>query len=96
VTVYVDPLASWGWKLRGRVVQSCHLFTDEVDLVELHRFAAIIGMRRDWFQDARSAPHYDLTPRRREHAVRLGAVEVSRARAVEIWRARRKLLQVAR
>lgn len=90
MAIYVDPLMSWGWRLRGRIVKSCHLFTDEMDLGELHRIAAIIGMRRDWFQDAPSAPHYDLTPSRREHAVRLGAIEVSRARAVEIWRARRQ------
>jgi hypothetical protein len=89
MAIYVDPLMSWGWRLRGRVVQSCHLFTDDPDLIELHRFAAMIGMRREWFQNARSAPHYDLTPRRREHAVRLGAVEVDRATAARIWRTRR-------
>lgn len=51
--------------------------------------AAMIGMHRDWFQNARSAPHYDLTPSRREHALRLGAIEVDRATAVAIWRSRR-------
>jgi hypothetical protein len=90
MTVYVDPLASWGWRLRGRVVQSCHMFTDDMDLVELHRLASMIGMRREWFQDSRSAPHYDLTPRRRAEAIRMGAVEVDRATAAGIWRRRRE------
>lgn len=89
MTVYVDDLVSWGWKMRGRTVDSCHMFTDQVDLEELHRLAAAIGMRRAWFQEHRLAPHYDLTPGRRKAAIAAGAVPVDRHRAVEIWRERR-------
>ena len=92
MTVYVDDLANWGWKLRGRTVASCHMFTDSADLEELHRIAAEIGMKRRWFQDHHLAPHYDLTPTRRADAIAVGAVEVDRHRAVEIWRARRALV----
>lgn len=92
MTVYVDDLAEWGWKLRGRTVASCHMFTDNADLEELHAFAARIGMQRRWFQDHRLAPHYDLTPSRRADAVANGVVEVGRRQAVEIWRARRELV----
>lgn len=91
MTVYVDRLASWGWVLRGRKTQSCHMFTDSVDLEELHVLAERIGLKRAWFQDHRIAPHYDLTPSRRAEAVKLGAVEVQeRAAASAIWRARRE------
>lgn len=89
MTIYVDPLMSHGWNLRGHAVQNCHLFTDGT-LDELHNFAAQIGMKRSWFQP-HSTPHYDLTPSRRKVAVALGAVEVDRRQAVTIWRARRTL-----
>lgn len=96
MTVYVDPLGAWGWRLRGRVTESCHLFTDG-DIEELHAFAGRVGMKRAWFQPHRLAPHYDLTPARRAAAVKLGAVEVDRHAAVAIWRARRaQLAQITR
>lgn len=87
MTVYVDPLMSHGWRLYGRPVQNCHLFTDG-ELEELHALARQIGMKRSWFQP-KSTSHYDLTPSRRTAAIAAGAVEVNRRRAVEIWRARR-------
>lgn len=92
MTVYVDELRNFGWRLRGRETPSCHLFTDTLDLEELHAIAAKIGMKRAWFQDSRSAPHYDLVPRRRAAAVALGVVEADAETAVGIWRARRALV----
>lgn len=92
MTVYVDPLEDFGWVLRGRRVQSCHMFTDTVELDELHRIALAIGMKLSWFQDKPRAPHYDLTPRRRAAAIAAGAVEVDRKGAVAIWRERRAFL----
>lgn len=47
---------------------------DDTDYAELHEMARHIGMRRAWFQ----GDHYDLTPGRRAHAVKLGAQEVTR------------------
>lgn len=76
MTIMVDELRvwphSWGIFRKG----SSHLTTDG-PLEELHAFAARIGMKREWFQNHRIAPHYDLTPRRRAVAIKLGAVEVS-------------------
>jgi len=92
MTVYVDSLESWGWALRGRLVKSCHMFTDELDLTELHAVATAIGMKRSWFQDKSTAPHYDLTASRRAAAVALGVVEVDRRTASNIWRQRRAAL----
>lgn len=92
MTVYVDPRSFRGWRIRGREVANCHLFTDQVDLSELHALASAIGMHREWFQDARSVPHYDRTPTRRAAALAAGAVAVDFRQAVRIWRARRALL----
>jgi hypothetical protein len=84
MTIYVDVQMNNGWKMYGRTVQNCHLFTDgPVD--ELHAFAVRIGMKRTWFQD-KSVQHYDLTPSRRRLAVAAGAVEVDRRQAVAIWK----------
>lgn len=84
MTVYVDVLMNHGWKLRGHPTKNCHMFTDG-DIEELHEMAEAIGMKRSWFQDKR-IKHYDLHTRRRQKAVELGAVEVSRREAVKIWR----------
>lgn len=89
MTVYVDQLEEWGWVMRGRQVASCHMFTDTLDLTDLHAMAARIGMKLSWFQDKPAAPHYDLTESRRKLAVSFGAVEVNRREASAIWRARR-------
>ncbi len=95
MTVYVDELQEYGWVLRGRKTPSCHMFTDTLDIEELHRVAAVIGMQRRWFQDKPAAPHYDLTPARRAAAIAAGAVPVDRRKAVETWRARRALVAAA-
>lgn len=63
---------AWGPFRRG----SCHLMVVDGSLGELHAFASAIGLRRMWFQPHASAPHYDLTPRRRVEALRAGAVFV--------------------
>jgi hypothetical protein len=100
MTVYVDALEKWGEIVGYRGADSaqakrvgarhghqwCHMFADQKDCDELHDTAKRIGLRREWFQ----RDHYDLVPTRRAHAVRLGAVEVDRARSVEIWRGQRK------
>jgi hypothetical protein len=72
--VYIDELLIRGaWRYGA----SCHLLPETHaprHLEELHRFAAAIGMKREWFQSGRW-PHYDLTKSRRAVAVRQGAVQ---------------------
>lgn len=70
MSVYVDRLRDWGWKLGP----SCHLITDGEN-EELHEFAARLGLKKAWFQTD-GDPHYDLTAGKRALAVRLGAVEL--------------------
>ncbi len=97
MTIYVDPLFVWTGGYHGKDAsqaarvggrnghQWCHLFADEKDSTELHRLAACIGMRHEWFQ----GDHYDLTPGKRAAAIRAGAIEVDRIQAVQIWRKQR-------
>lgn len=55
----------------------CHMVSDTSE-EELHAFARLLGMKREWYQGRRGrTPHYDLTPTRRALAIKHGAVEVS-------------------
>lgn len=92
MTVYVDTLHDYGWVVHGERTRSCHMFTDTVDLAQLHDTAKKIGMRLEWFQDKATAPHYDLKPGYRDAALLQGAVAVDRRTAAKLWRARRALL----
>ena len=69
MAVYVDPIREHppfhGWTLW------CHLIADSEE--ELHRMAARLGMRREWYQ----GDHYDLRPDDRALALSLGAEEMS-------------------
>lgn len=73
--VMVDELkvwpGAWGPFLEG----SAHLTVDG-PVKALHLFARQIGLGSRWFQDGK-IPRYDLTPQRRDDALRHGAVEVS-------------------
>lgn len=75
MTVYVDEIIQWPTNIRCFKAGSCHMSADTLE--ELHAVARKIGLRREWFQDHRTMPHYDLTPTRREAALRAGAVFVS-------------------
>jgi hypothetical protein len=74
MAVYVDQLAKWPTTIRCFKAGRCHLTADTVE--ELHAFAARIGLRREWFQEHRLAPHYDLTPSKRKRALLAGAIFV--------------------
>lgn len=71
MTVMVDELIRWP---RGRGIflgGSSHLTASTID--ELHTFAEHLELPHTWFQDHPRVPHYDLTPRMREKALRGGA-----------------------
>lgn len=67
MAILVDT-AIWRW--RGR--RWAHLVSDR-SIEELHTFANVLGLRREWFQ----GDHYDVPEEVRDEAVRLGAREVS-------------------
>ena len=86
MTVYVDELRDYDPEQIKEPAQRygrrwCHLNADTE--VELHEFAARLGLRRSWYQPGNQKDgfnwylsHYDVTERKRALAVRLGAVEV--------------------
>ena len=53
---------------------------------ELHAMARKLGLRRAWFQDKGSTPHYDVCLSKRQEAIALGAVAVDRCELVLIMR----------
>lgn len=55
-----------------------HMVSD-IGADDLHAFAARLGLKREWSQErpTASAHHYDITPPKRELAIRLGAIEVT-------------------
>jgi hypothetical protein len=58
--------------------QWCHLWCwpDTTENREkLHSIARAIGLRREYFQDRDSFPHYDLVPGLRTRAISYGAAE---------------------
>ncbi len=71
--VCVDSLREVRTWSKWVVNWSCHLFSDDNNLDELHEFAAKIGLKRSWFQDDGRLPHYDLTAGKRQFAVKEGA-----------------------
>ena len=81
MTVYVDDAV-----IQWRGQRWAHLMADGLE--ELHAMAAQLGLPRRAFQDKPSGAHYDVTVAMREHALRLGAVAISRHRDREL-RARR-------
>lgn len=66
-----------------------HLIADSI--VELHEFAAQLGLHREWFQDHRH-PHYDLTTGRMQgKAITHGAILMSRRNLIIISKVRRNI-----
>jgi len=60
-----------------------HLMADTID--ELHNFAASCGLKREWFQNHKKHPHYDVWGGRNERSVlRAGAKEVSSKELIEL------------
>lgn len=85
--VYVDELRDYGWVLRGKRTQGCHMAADT--LSELHTFALRLGLKRSWYQ-SKSHPHYDLTPNKRARAVKAGAKELTNGEFVSLYKQRKK------
>lgn len=76
MTIYVDNV-----KVKWAGSEWCHLVADTLE--ELHNFASLIGLRRQWFQSSASYPHYDIKLAVRERAIQLGAVPGTRKQIIE-------------
>ena len=89
MTVYLDD---WRQPARLGPVDDrwSHLVADTD--AELHDFAALLGMRREWFQHKDDRPHqahYDVPDRARQHALDLGAVPITWRQVGQMMRQRR-------
>lgn len=80
--IFVDALLKRGAPWAGGV--SCHMISDE-SVYELETFARQISIPPTWYQ-ARSFPHFDLSPRLRDRALRRGAVELAKVEYVAAMR----------
>lgn len=69
--IYVDELPASGW---GKWNGGAHMMAN--DLEHLHNFAALLGLKRAWFQGRSTFAHYDLTASKRLLALRHGAVKI--------------------
>lgn len=81
MTVYVDRLQNYAANPKANSWW-CHMWSSDLD--ELHRMAAVIGLKPSWIQVGTTTPpiyHYDLSARFRVLAVQRGAVEVASAAA---------------
>jgi hypothetical protein len=79
MAVYVDKMRA----TFGRMIM-CHMVADSVG--ELHAMADLIGLKRNWFQDKGSMPHYDICLSKRKRAIRAGAIEINRHDLVALIR----------
>ena len=86
MTIYVDEMVNNLWKLRGKIVKNCHMWSDE-STKELLEFAENLGLKRGWMQRSRRGLiHFDLVERLREKAVKEGATPVTNREAAEVWK----------
>ena len=83
MSVYVDPMSTCIQSREWPYKYACHLIADSIG--ELHEFAGQLGLHRSWFQD-HNIPHYDLTTRIRQKALRLGAVSIGVKEFVKLSR----------
>lgn len=71
--ILVDGVQEWETTLRHK--RWSHMVSTVSD-DELHAFAARLGLKRSWHQNG-SFSHYDITPPKRERALKLGAIAVT-------------------
>jgi hypothetical protein len=104
MAIYVDEIslyndASIKADARGNGNRWSHLIGDTDE--ELHAFAALLGLKRSWFQAQRNPAlnHYDVVPSVRARAIRMGAIALSgqefREKLAERVRARNAGLHAA-
>lgn len=73
--IYVDTQREH--RVGGRIWWCSHMMSD-VGVDELHEFAARLGLKRNWFQDKPTHPHYDILGKTMyAKAIKLGATPVT-------------------
>lgn len=94
--IMVDELVKWPHAKHACFKNgSSHLTTNE-DIERLHIFAQSIGLKRSWFQNHALAPHYDLSPAKRELALAHGATFVPARDQAKARIAKREAVKASR
>ncbi len=89
MTIFVDSMNA----KFGRLIM-CHMVSDGHDDSELHEMAHRIGVQRRWHQKAGTAhSHYDICLSKKELALQLGAIEISRQELGALLKTKRAALQ---
>lgn len=87
--IYVDPVQQWPTNIACFKAGSSHLHTLPGYLDYLETFAlGALWLQPNWLQN-KETPHFDLTIRKHQQAIRCGAVEISRRQMSEhlrLWR----------
>lgn len=88
--IYVDSITAYpesavAQKARRYGGRWCHMWCDG-NVEELHQMAEALCLKRDYFQDVKDFPHYDLVESKRKLAIQLGAQEIS----LRAWIRKRK------
>ena len=81
--VYVDPLTNRGSKFKNRPVMTCHLFADDKD--DLLDFAGDIGLSKNKEVNQKGLCHFNLTPEKRDLAIKKGATPLRSCAAIRQW-----------
>ena len=76
MSVFVDDL--FVWPPTGK--QWCRMIADTDE--EMEEFARLLGLKRQW----KHGDHYDLTPSKRNEALRRGAIPVTTNYFIQIRR----------
>ena len=85
MTIFVDEMVNNLWKLRGKIVKNCHMWSDK-DTEELVNFAEKIGLKKTWIQKSRNGlVHFDLVERLRDKAIKNGAIPLTNKKASDMW-----------
>ncbi len=70
MTIYVDDIRYYDSSVFKYPGHWCHMMTDG-NIEELHSFAMKLGLKREYFQNHPTHPHYDLSISRRNKAIKL-------------------------
>ena len=88
MTIYVDPLKHWGFTLKGKARQTCHMVADTD--AELHRMARRMGVNPAWYRRGEDSNqyrrHYEITAPFRHIVIRNGATPVSHQQLADMIR----------
>lgn len=83
MTIYIDlPI----WKKSENGCKSYSHMMSDVSLEDLHRFAAETGIKKHFFHNTRSCPHYDITEEQIKQVKDAGAIQISSKEMVLIAR----------